>query len=143
MISLFLKRLIVAVGIIGAMGGLRTVEQDTHALKFLLVIEGREIGDSLTLKQSGAHDEQCGIGITVEKLRVDHHIDRRTIDHYDIVIGTDLIKQVAETITLKQLCGIRGTLADRDDIEAFEAIFDASSTLPVRKAANPLRGEPT
>ena len=131
---LFLKRLIVAISVITAVGFFCAVEDDAHAAKFLFVVELSEILDGRAVEQTGAYDEESGIGVSIEQLSVDNDIDRRTIDHNNVKLIANGVEELTETIAFKEFGGVGRTLTDGHDIQAFDARHGIE--------ARPLPGEP-
>ena len=114
--------------------GVGAVEDNTHILETLGLVDLINLHDGMLVEQAGTNHEESTIHIFLKNLRIHHNIYRRTVDEYIIVIFLCFLEELGYTIIVEKFGGVRRTMTDRHHIHTLMLRHLLYKLLPIVSA---------
>ncbi|CDB10187.1 uncharacterized protein BN744_01508 [Bacteroides sp. CAG:633] len=93
------------------------VQDESHILVLLFVVDTLQLGKHAAFQQTGAYDKEGTVGQLLDDLRIGYHLDRRTVDKYIVVLAADGIDELLEAVAEQQFGGVGRDGAYREELQ--------------------------
>ena len=78
------------------------VKDEAHAGELLLRIQAFDFGEHNSVKQSGANHKQGSVAAATDNLGIGHHLYRRAVDKYVIILAAKFVYKLCKARRLKK-----------------------------------------